>query len=312
MATELLHLKKEGEHLRVCLIEELEAHIHPQAQMKVVTGLQKENNVQIILTTHSPNITSKVKLGDNSGQNNLLICKGNKVFPMGPEYTRLEKKDYVYLDHFLDVTKSNLFFAKGVLLVEGWAEEILLPIIASKIGIDLTQKEVSIVNVGSTAYLHFARIFMRNIGDEMDVRCAIVTDLDINPDEENKEELEEKKIKSIDERFGILPTNVKYFLAKEWTLEWCLFKSEILSDLFKDSVACVHSKTNEFKIDNKTQAYKDSFEKKLKEKLKSKLDKVAIAQELAIRIEKDENINLTTPDEYIKYLIDAIKFAVRI
>lgn len=44
-----------------------------------------------------------------------------------------------------------------------------------------------------------------------------------------------------------LPTNVKLNLAKEWTLEWCLFKSPILSDLFKDSVAEVHSRTEEFK-----------------------------------------------------------------
>jgi putative ATP-dependent endonuclease of OLD family len=49
---------------------------------------------------------------------------------MGAGYTKLEKKDYKFLDTFLDVTKSNLFFAKGVILVEGWAEEILIPVIA--------------------------------------------------------------------------------------------------------------------------------------------------------------------------------------
>lgn len=71
-------------------------------------------------------------------------------------------------------------------MVEGWAEEILLPVIAEKMGIDLTQKEISVVNVGSTAYLHFARIFMRRNEPNMNVKCAIVTDLDIKPDDPEK------------------------------------------------------------------------------------------------------------------------------
>lgn len=90
--------------------------------------------MQFILTTHSPNITSKVRLGADEDVNNIIICNGKNVFPMGKDYTLLNKKDYKYLDTFLDVTKSNLFFAKGVILVEGWAEEILLPVIAEKWG----------------------------------------------------------------------------------------------------------------------------------------------------------------------------------
>ncbi len=307
MATELLLLKKAGNHLRICLIEELEAHIHPQAQMKVVSGLQKEKEVQFILTTHSPNITSKIKLGGDS-KHNILICKGDKVFPMGPEYTRLEKKDYKYLDHFLDVTKSNLFFAKGVILVEGWAEEILLPVIAAKMGIDLTQKEISIVNVGSTAYLHFARIFMRQDNVEMDVKCAVVTDLDVMPDDEEWKVKKKEKLDSINRKLGDLPDNVRTFVAEEWTLEWCLYKSDTLSALFKEAVRMVHNRTEEFKVDQDNAFDKESFEKKLKEKLRNQsLDKVAIAQELADKIRENEII-FSDQDESINYLIKAIRF----
>lgn len=177
------------------MIEELEAHIHPQAQMKVISALQQEESVQFILTTHSPNITSKVKLGKDTDVNSILMCNSDNVFPMGADYTKLEKKDYKFLDTFLDVTKSNLFFAKGVILVEGWAEEILIPVIASKMGLDLTQHEISVVNVGSTAYLHFARVFMRKSEPEMKVKCAIVTDLDVRPDTENKAQKESEKRK---------------------------------------------------------------------------------------------------------------------
>lgn len=311
MATELLHLRKSGDNLHVCLIEELEAHIHPQAQMKVIDGLLKENTVQFIMTTHSPNITSKIKLGNQSDRNNILMCKHKCVFPLGPGYTKLNEKDYKYLDHFLDVTKSNLFFAKGILLVEGWAEEILLPIIANKIGIDFTQKEISIINVGSTAYLHFARIFMPQNGIENPVKCAIITDLDVRPDTTAQEEKEDSKKDAIIKKLGTRPTNIQLYVAKEWTLEWCLFNSPILSKLFKDSVAAVHNKTMEFKKDEKTKEYKDSFEDKLKEKLKDRsLDKVAVAQELASRIEEDTDLDFSKDDEYINYLLEAIRFVI--
>lgn len=311
MATELLHLKKKGDNLKVCLIEELEAHIHPQAQMKVISALQQEEGVQFILTTHSPNITSKVKLGKDNDVNNILMCNSNNVFPLGLGYTKLEKMDYKFLDTFLDVTKSNLFFAKGVILVEGWAEEILIPVIAAKMGLDLTQHEVSVVNVGSTAYLHFARIFMRQAAPEMEVRCAIVTDLDVKPDTANKAQLEKEKRDSIEGKLGKpLPTNVTLCLAKEWTLEWCLFKSPVLSELFKDSVAVVHSKTTEFKKDATTHCYKDSFETKLADNLKKrKLDKTAIALVLSEKIE-ESSLDFNQQDEYIKYLLDSIRFVV--
>lgn len=311
MATELLHLKKKGDNLKVCLIEELEAHIHPQAQMKVISALQQEDRVQFILTTHSPNITSKVKLGKDNDVNSILMCNSNNVFSMGPGYTKLEKKDYKYLDTFLDVTKSNLFFAKGVILVEGWAEEILIPVIAEKMGIDLTQHEVSVVNVGSTAYLHFARIFMRQAAPEMEVKCAIVTDLDVRQDTANKAQVEKDKRDSIDGKIGKpLPTNITLCLAKEWTLEWCLFKSPVLSELFKDSVAEVHSKTTEFKKDAATHRYKESFDTKLSEKLKNRsLDKTATALALSEKIE-ESTLDFNQQDEYIKYLLDAIRFVV--
>lgn len=311
MATELLHLKKKGDNLKVCLIEELEAHIHPQAQMKVISALLQEDRVQFILTTHSSNITSKVKLGKDNDVNSILMCNSNNVFPMGPGYTKLEKKDYKYLDTFLDVTKSNLFFAKGVILVEGWAEEILIPVIAEKMGIDLTQHEVSVVNVGSTAYLHFARIFMRQAAPEMEVKCAIVTDLDVRQDTANKAQVEKDKRDSIDRKIGKpLPANITLCLAKEWTLEWCLFKSPVLSELFKDTVAEVHSKTTEFKKDAATHRYKESFDTKLSEKLKNRsLDKTAIALALSKKIE-GSTLDFNQQDEYIKYLLDAIRFVV--
>lgn len=166
-AAELLHLQKTGWNgLKLCLVEEEKAHLHPQAQMKVLETIQNQTGTQFIITTHSPNLASKVKLSEED-KNQVVICKEGKVFPMGSQYTLLNKEDYEFLDHFLDVTKANLFFAKGIILVEGWAEEILIPAIAKKMGKDLTEHEVSIVNVGSTAYMRYAKVFMRQNQEPM-------------------------------------------------------------------------------------------------------------------------------------------------
>jgi putative ATP-dependent endonuclease of OLD family len=304
MAAELLHLKREWDGLKLCMIEELEAHLHPQAQMKIVEALEKETGVQFILTTHSPNLASKVPL------KNLILCKDNNAFPLGEGYTKLDSKNYLYLERFLDVTKSNLFFSKGVIIVEGWSEEILLPELAKKLGFDLTEKEVSIINVASTAYLHFARIFLRNDEKKLNIPVSIITDLDNRPDEKgvfvDTEKTKKKNETFAELRTALKDTTVELFIAKEWTLEWCLFKSTSLSTLFKESVSAVHSGTDEFK-DGKFDESK--FISKLKkEKETAPLDKVQIANELANKIEK-VGFTIQANDEYLKYLIDAIKHA---
>ena len=307
MAVELLHLKKQWDGLKLCMIEELEAHLHPQAQMKVIEALQNEKNVQFILTTHSPNLASKVKL------NELILCNGNYVYSLDKN-TGIGEEDHKYLEHFLDVTKSNLFFAKGVIIVEGWAEQILIPVIAKKLGYDLSAKEVSIVNVGSTAYLHFARIFLRDDGKIINVPVAIVTDLDNRPksDDDTFDEAEAaSKLAQIKKKIGNLDqTNITLNVAKEWTLEWCLYNSS-LSELFKESVSEVHSGTESFKKNTKTDTWDPNFQKTLISKLKkakgySPLDKVAVATVMANKIE-EQDPSITPDDEYLGYIIDAIK-----
>ncbi len=75
--------------------------------------------------------------------------------------------------------KANLFFAKGVILVEGWSEEIILPSLAKQLkrqGIikqNLTEAGVSIVNVGSLAFLRYSKIFLReNSNENLNVNVA--------------------------------------------------------------------------------------------------------------------------------------------
>lgn len=300
MAAELLHLNKENwEGLRLGLIEELEAHLHPQAQMQVIETLQKQDEVQLIITTHSPNLASKIKL------KNLIICNGNNAFPMGKDYTKLKEDSYVFLEKFLDVTKSNLFFAKGVILVEGWAEEILIPSLAKAIGIDLTAKGVSVVNIGNVGFDHYSKIFLRKNAPFMDIPVAVVTDCDVREYKVNGDEYQkrndidserENKIREIESKSS---QNVNFFVAPHWTLEYSLFLSQSLTDKFQEIVKSIHIRSG----------WDSDFEKELAGKLiRQTLNKTRIAYELANYLDSLENISLEESDT-ICYLKKAIEYA---
>lgn len=317
MAAELLHLKRDWNGLKLCMIEELEAHLHPQAQMKIIEALKVESDtgIQFILTTHSPNIASKINL------KSLIICKDKDVFPMGEYYTILGeeikktkyKNSYDYLKRFLDVTKSNLFFAKGVMIVEGWSEEILIPEIAKKLKNDLTIKEVSIVNVGSVAYLHFAKIFLRKDKKDMKIPVAIIADLDLRVYEREKDGKDFKYVKQnitnyrskiekrANEIFDQNSNSVKPFVSKFWTFEWCLLKSEALKEMFKDILKSIHSGT--FSNCNSDEDWEIGLATIL---LSESINKTEIAYQLAEKIKILPELNIKKNDS-IYYLVDAIK-----
>jgi len=179
MACELLLLAGD-EGNKLLLIEEPEAHLHAQRQLRAMKFLQeqaKSKGVQVIVTTHSPNLASAIDL------NNIVMIRNKRAFSMASGQTALELSDYRFLQRFLDVTKANLFFARGVMIVEGDAENILLPTLARLIGRDFTEHGVSVVNVGGVGLRRYARIFQRKDTDEkLDIHVACVTDMDVMPD----------------------------------------------------------------------------------------------------------------------------------
>lgn len=187
MACELLLLGREPEGLPLLLIEEPEAHLHPQRQLRLMdflsnaaTGKVKESPraVQVILSTHSPNLASTIPLG------NLVMLEGGRAFSLAEDQTKLSRGDYRFLERFLDVTKANLFFAHGVIIVEGDAEALLLPTLARLLGADLTEHGVSVVNVGGTGLRRFSRIFQRSdeVSLPISIPVASLADMDVMPD----------------------------------------------------------------------------------------------------------------------------------
>lgn len=185
MACELLLLGREPEGLPLLLVEEPEAHIHPQRQLRLMVFLKnaaknKEDrrSVQVILSTHSPNLASGLPVA------NTIMLDGKRAHSLAPGETKLSQSDYSFLERFLDVTKANLFFAYGVMIVEGDGEALLLPAIARAIGLDLAEHGVSIVNVGHTGLRRFSRIFQK--ADEtmphIEIPISCITDFDVMPD----------------------------------------------------------------------------------------------------------------------------------
>lgn len=237
MAAELLLLSESAETgLPLLLIEEPEAHLHPQLQLRLMEFLEEKTKgqapVQVVVSTHSPNLSSKADI-----ENVTLVAKG-RVYPLATTHTKLTAGDYRFLRRFLDTTKASLFFARGVVLVEGDAENILLPTFAKLMGRSFTEYGVSIINVGSRGLFRYARIFQRPDDQEPPVRVACVSDRDIPPDEakdyvvKTKKQEQENTPKYESEMTAAGKVNahmkslkqydggvVRTFVSERWTLE---------------------------------------------------------------------------------------------
>ena len=173
IAAEMLLFNNQKKGLKLALVEELEAHLHPQYQLRLIDYISsQQNNEQFILSTHSITLASKIRL------ENLIVLKDKEAYPMAAAYTMMTPADYKFLERFLDATKANLFFAKGLIMVEGDAENLLIPAIAELMGKHLHKHGVSIVNVGSTAYKRYVSIFKRKDGKTFDMPISVVSDLD--------------------------------------------------------------------------------------------------------------------------------------
>jgi len=161
---------------QIILFEEPEAHLHPQLQLTLFNALSSLP-FQSILTTHSTHITAQADLESYV----VLTQTGEPAIASSVPAANggLNEADVSDLERYLDATKSNLLYARKVMLVEGPAELFLIPALIKQVrGIDLAREGVSVIPIYGVHFDVYARLFS---GNGLPKKCAIVTDGDLKP-----------------------------------------------------------------------------------------------------------------------------------
>jgi len=154
----------------ILAIEEPEAHLHPALQRLIFKDVMKQSqNTSVLMTTHSPHITSVAPI--NSIVHLRSMSNGTNVKTTASlELSERECKD---LERYVDVKKGEIYFGKGVILVEGIAEEYLIPSFAEALHMPLDKKGIICCNIGSTNFKPYVQ-FLNALG----IPYVVITDGD--------------------------------------------------------------------------------------------------------------------------------------
>ena len=160
------------------LVEEPEAHLHPQLQELVHSFFEinsNRDNVQVIYTSHSPTLISRIGIDKIV----LLFENKHRIGCLSLSESNLNDKDKYYLERYLDVTKSQMLFAKGIIFVEGICEALILPCLAKMIERPFDKYAVTVVNIDGVSFEPFSKLLCyANDPQRQTIKAAIVTDDD--------------------------------------------------------------------------------------------------------------------------------------
>lgn len=165
----------------ILAIEEPEAHLHPVNQRLIYKDVIKNSSNSVLLTTHSTQITaiapieSIVHLHDDGiGGTEIHATAG---MPMSDG-------EFLDVERYLDVKRGEIYLGKAVLLVEGIAEEYLVPKFAELLGKPLDEKGIIICNINCTNFTPYVKL-LKNLS----IPYAIITDGDYYYENEDEERI---------------------------------------------------------------------------------------------------------------------------
>jgi putative ATP-dependent endonuclease of the OLD family len=152
-------------------IEEPEAHLHPHLQRLVFRRLLREQQESrtVLVTTQSPHIAS---VADPRSLVALRTIDG-KTSAAAAHTANLADAEWDDIRRYLDATRAELVFARRVLLVEGYAEQVLIPRLALALDLDLDKLGITVCSINGvhfTSYVQFCQA--------LEIPWAVVTDGD--------------------------------------------------------------------------------------------------------------------------------------
>jgi len=154
------------------LIEEPELMLSPQAQRHLANLLRMlaESGNQVVYTTRSPAFVDAVHAEE--------IVRLD-LQPSGAVVRRTESKPLTDVQRLrlaaeFDHERSEMFFARCVILAEGRTERFALPLVFRALGHDLDAEGISMVEVGGKANLPLVAGVLRDLG----IPCVVVHDTD--------------------------------------------------------------------------------------------------------------------------------------
>ena len=143
------------------LVEEPEAHLQPQLQMLLLKHLadvasnDEGSEVQVIASSHSPILASQAPIDSVVSVHEV----DGKVTAVSVCSITIEDKIKKKLQRYLDATRGELFFARRILMVEGIAEALLLPVLAKISGGNLKESSVTVLNADGINFNAFIPLF---------------------------------------------------------------------------------------------------------------------------------------------------------